>query len=632
MEKTGKVYLAGAGPGDVGLVTMRAAGALRRADVIVCDQAVEKCARHFQGAGVEIIIVAANRDDDTAEERLTQTLIEQARRPRTVVRLFSGDPFLSGAAVSEALRLKAAAVPFEIVPGISTTISASMNAGIPVLQPGVADSVLIVRGPFSTPVRSAERVEEEVPRSPATTSAVQAMEEDKKSPGVKIRRRKKGPAGSAQHLTHELRLSGSQNRVVSMDDSDAPVRKQEPLLWSPDDTVYSLDDPAHIENRINSTASTSSDSTPMPPPTRVVHRLVDEQGRDWNALCTAARTLVFLEAERSLEYIRAGLLMGGRASAEPVAAIVRGGSNRQSTYETTIERMVSELQHISMRDPVMLVVGDTVSLRNDLNVYEQRPLYGLSIVQLDAGTFDEGETILLEEAGAQVERLRILQPRSVAGLPEILEELCDDLRMTNCLIFTEVDAVEAFFAALEKSRIDLRIIPIWCEIIGMQPEARAALAKRGLIVTDLERETAGAKLLDYLDKDLKGQRLLLISESSEFPDLPEELRLRGAYVTELPAIHAEPNTSVLNRLRETLVRRRADLLVVKSPQTLEALHYSWDEETFLTLLEDVPVVCIGRDTIRAAEKIGVPTVLECESPDPARLMKVLMGWRTGPPR
>lgn len=146
-KETGKVWLAGAGPGDAGLLTCKAKKVLESADVVVYD--------HLVGRD----ILARIRPDQKAvnvgkisghhpipQEEICQILVEEARQGKKVVRLKGGDPFLFGRGGEELLKLKEAGIPFEVIPGVTSALAVPAYAGIPVTHRDYVSSLHIVTG------------------------------------------------------------------------------------------------------------------------------------------------------------------------------------------------------------------------------------------------------------------------------------------------------------------------------------------------------------------------------------------------------------------------------------------------------------------------------------------------------
>ncbi|MEX0814794.1 MAG: uroporphyrinogen-III C-methyltransferase, partial [Dongiaceae bacterium] len=143
----GWVWLAGAGPGDPGLLTLLAAHALRHADVVVYDALVSPAvlAQAGPGAALEYAGKRGGRPSPRQPD-ISLRLVRLAREGRRVLRLKGGDPFVFGRGGEEALALVAAGVPFRVVPGISAGIGGLAYAGIPVTHRDINSAVTFVTG------------------------------------------------------------------------------------------------------------------------------------------------------------------------------------------------------------------------------------------------------------------------------------------------------------------------------------------------------------------------------------------------------------------------------------------------------------------------------------------------------
>jgi uroporphyrinogen III methyltransferase/synthase len=132
MKPKGTVYLVGAGPGDLGLLTLRGAELLARADVVVYSKVVSPEVVRLAPKAAELI--EADKDSPAAAASagtVSELLIARARAGKTVVRLIGGDPYFFGSGGEEAEQLANARVSFEVVPGISSLVAAPNYAGIP---------------------------------------------------------------------------------------------------------------------------------------------------------------------------------------------------------------------------------------------------------------------------------------------------------------------------------------------------------------------------------------------------------------------------------------------------------------------------------------------------------------------
>ncbi len=143
------VSLVGAGPGDPDLITVKALNRIREADVIAYDRLVNQEIMTEARLEAELIYVGKHGTDCKTtwhQDDINTLLIQKALQGKRVVRLKGGDPFIFGRGAEEALALRHAGIPFEIIPGISSAIAAPAYAGIPVTHRHVATSFAVIAG------------------------------------------------------------------------------------------------------------------------------------------------------------------------------------------------------------------------------------------------------------------------------------------------------------------------------------------------------------------------------------------------------------------------------------------------------------------------------------------------------
>ena len=144
-NRTGKVFIVGAGPGDPGLITVNALEKLKLADVVVYDRLINEellsnckndCEKVFVGkeAGFHAI----------EQDKINEILISKSKRGLTVVRLKGGNPFVFGRGSEEAITLKKAGINFEIIPGITSGIAAPIYSGIPITHRGLITQCIFI--------------------------------------------------------------------------------------------------------------------------------------------------------------------------------------------------------------------------------------------------------------------------------------------------------------------------------------------------------------------------------------------------------------------------------------------------------------------------------------------------------
>ena len=144
-EQTGKVYLVGAGPGDVEYLTVRGQQLLTQAEVLVYDALVDAQLLQLVPPNcLKLDVGKRGGKPSTPQAEINQLLLAQCQLGKQVVRLKSGDPFIFGRSTSEIQALIAASCPFEVVPGISSALAAPLLAGIPLTDPVMSRCFAVV--------------------------------------------------------------------------------------------------------------------------------------------------------------------------------------------------------------------------------------------------------------------------------------------------------------------------------------------------------------------------------------------------------------------------------------------------------------------------------------------------------
>jgi uroporphyrinogen III methyltransferase / synthase len=145
--KPGKIYLIGAGPGDPGLITVRGAQLLGRADIVLYDYlANPRILDHARADAERVCLGRHGHGRILSQEEIHERMIAAAKQGQIVARLKGGDPAIFGRTTEETAALEAAGVPYEIVPGVTAALAASSYAGVPLTHRAAASCVAFVTG------------------------------------------------------------------------------------------------------------------------------------------------------------------------------------------------------------------------------------------------------------------------------------------------------------------------------------------------------------------------------------------------------------------------------------------------------------------------------------------------------
>ncbi len=499
-SKPGRVFLVGAGPGDLGLVTLRARECIEMADVIVYDYLANPEMLAWAREDAEIIYVGKRAGEHTlAQEDINALLIEQARAGKKVVRLKGGDPFVFGRGAEEAKAIVNAGIEFEIVPGISSAIAGPAYAGIPVTHRDRNSHVTFFTG-------------------------------------------------------HE--------------------------------------DPAKVESAI-----------------------------DFAALARLGGTQVMLMGVERIEAVAREMVEHGARKDLPVALVRWATTGRQETLTGTLANIAERVVEAGFQAPAVAVFGDVVTLRDDLNWHEHRPLSGKRIVvtrtRKQAGSLSR----LLRDLGADVFELPTIRIEPPTDLREFAE-LVRDAHTYDWVVFTSPNGVDAFFDLFYKLYDDAREIG-GARIAAIGP-ATAQRVRDFHLHVDLQPEEFVAEAIVQEFKKQGGVenlRILLARAEKARDVLPRELSALGAIVDEAFAYRTVPETRDITGARRRLVEEGADLITFTSSSTVEnfvALGLTWPD--------GLKVASIGPVTSKSARDSGLTVDVEARRHDMGGLVEAIRAY------
>ena len=408
----GRVYIVGAGPGDPGLITVRAKQLLELADVVVYDYLVNISLLGYCTSSCEKIYVGKKAGDHTfSQEQINEILYSQVIEGNKVVRLKGGDPFVFGRGGEEAQYLAQRNIAFEIVPGITSGIAAPAYAGIPVTHRNLTSTVTFITG-------------------------------------------------------HEAEGKDGLN--------------------------------------IN-----------------------------WQALASLKGTLVFYMGVRNLALICNQLITNGLSKETPVAIIRFGTYNSQQTVKGTLETIGQIAKETEIKPPALIVVGDVVSLSDELNWFANKPLLGKRILVTRSRIQASELSKLLNEKGAEVIELPTIEILPIDDY-SALHNSFRELSQYQWIVFTSVNAVDYFFHELNELGYDSRLLGT-LKLVSIGIETTKALHKYGLAPDLVPDKFIAEGIVDsFRSIDIKGNNILLPTSNLARDIISKNLAEMGAKVAVIP--------------------------------------------------------------------------------------------------
>ena len=478
-----KVYLLGAGPGDPGLLTLRAKEILGRADVVVYDYLANKVFLDFCRSDAELIYVGKKGGEHTlTQEKINELLVQKAGQGQTVARLKGGDPYVFGRGAEEAEQLLEDGVSFEVVPGVTSAVAAPAYAGIPLTHRKYASSVSFITG-------------------------------------------------------HE--------------DPDKP-----------------------------------------------------ESVHNWEALAKGTSTLVFFMGVKNLAHITSNLIKAKMAEHKPAALIRWGTTCEQKTLVGTLGTITEIAEQAGMKPPALLVLGDVVGLRENLNWFEKRPLLGKGVVVTRAREQASALKHLLEEKGAccfQFPSIAIAPLKDYAPVKQVIANIKD----YQWLVFTSVNGVKYFWNQLEELGLDTRALGK-ARVAAIGPATADKLREKGIAPDFIPQKYVAEHVVrGLLQKGIDKQQILIPRALKAREVLPEELRKAGAKVTVLPVYRTELAQESDADIAQALEQGRIDYITFTSSSTVENFFALLKPEKLTTYVQKgLQLACIGPITAQTLADFG----------------------------
>ncbi len=476
----GKVYLVGAGPGDMGLLTVKGLRCLQKADVVVYDFHLNAQILNYIKKDAEFVYAGKRGGHhEMTQDEINATLVQKALEGKRVCRLKGGDPFVFGRGGEEAQVLAREGIEFEVVPGISSAIAVPAYAGIPLTHREYASSFVVLPG---------------------------------------------------------------------------------------------------------NEASTKGESS-----------------IDWGFLAAQKGTIVFLMAVKNIRQVTEKLISHGKPPDTPVAVIRWGTRADQRTVVSTLGEVSETVANHLIRPPAVVVIGDVVRLREQLNWYERKPLFGQRILITRPYT-EEYEP--LEDLGAEIiefPTIEVVPPEDYSDLDRAI----DEIHNYDWIVFTSAKGVEFFFRRyfdLERDIRDLKGI----RICAVGPKTAGAIRGYGIKV-DLVPESFRAEgLIDAFggEDSVKGLRILLPRAEVAREVFPERIRELGGRIDVPVTYRAVRPERHAKRLQRFLKEGRITIATFTSGATFTNLCEMLEDDV-TELLRDVTIVAIGPVTKREIEKRGL---------------------------
>lgn len=350
----------------------------------------------------------------------------------------------------------------------------------------------------------------------------------------------------------------------------------------------------------------------------------DAESIDWKSLA-GRQTLVVFMGLMSLGEIARRLRDEGLDPQTPAAAVRWVTRGDQSVVTATLGSLASAVRRHGLKPPALVVIGEIVRLRSEIDWFDRLPLRGKSVAVTRASSQAASLCRRLRRLGAQVHpvpAIEIQEPTDCSPADRAIR----NLPAYDWLIFTSVNGVDRFMARLEASHRDLRDLPR--KICAIGPATGERLRSLHLRVDLLPGDFVAESLVEsFRDIDLRGARVLLPRAQEAREILPEQLRSMGASVDVVPVYRTVlPDRS--RDLARTIWNSESapDWVTVTSSSTVRNLARMVPSES----LKRTRIASIGPVTSETAQELGLRVAVEAAPYTTEGLVRALCASATGP--
>jgi uroporphyrinogen III methyltransferase/synthase len=341
---------------------------------------------------------------------------------------------------------------------------------------------------------------------------------------------------------------------------------------------------------------------------------------NWKALAQAGGTIVLYMGVKTLPAIAAALIEGGMPPEIPAAAIQWGTVSRQRTVVATLATLADEAEKQGISAPVISVIGWPVVLRDEIQWFESRPLFGRQIVVTRAAQTSTALSDKLAELGADVIEMPATKIARLDLSP--LREEMKNLDEYGWLIFTSRNAVTIFWEQLLGGGRDARALA-GLKIAAVGPATAGALLERGIAVDVIPQRFVAEGLLEKLTErdDVSGARVLYVTAEGAREVLPDGLAALGADVNVIEAYRSIQDGASANSLKRALESGSVSAVTFTSASSVKSYVEIVGDELSLKS----PGASIGPQTTEAITAAGIELLSEAEESTIDGLVAAVVG-------
>ncbi|MEI7590559.1 MAG: uroporphyrinogen-III C-methyltransferase, partial [Deltaproteobacteria bacterium] len=327
-----------------------------------------------------------------------------------------------------------------------------------------------------------------------------------------------------------------------------------------------------------------------------------ETNIDWQSLAKIG-TVVFLMGMKNLSNIVDNLIANGKVKTTPTALIREGTSGAQETIVATLAEIYSEAKARKFLPPAILVVGEVVTLKKELDWFETKPLFGKGVMITRPQAQAQEFATVLQEHGANVIHFPVIDIEPIEDFSK-LDEAIARIEDYAWIIFTSANGVRYFFQRLWHLGKDARACHS-AKICAIGPATALEIERFGIKVDLVPKSYISEGIIEaFVDEDMRGKKVLLPRAEIARDVITEALTARGATVDVIAIYRAVKSRRSRAELQAHFDNDAVDVITFTSPSTvtnfLKIAGGTW------SVPEKIKTACIGPITASAMKENGIP--------------------------
>jgi uroporphyrinogen III methyltransferase/synthase len=335
---------------------------------------------------------------------------------------------------------------------------------------------------------------------------------------------------------------------------------------------------------------------------------------NWEKIAVGTGTIVVYMGIKNLPIIVDNLIKFGRDPETPVAVVRWASTPQQRSVVGTLRTITEVVKDAGIKPPSLIIVGEVVKLRETIDWFEKRPLFGKRIVVTRTREQASELTAGLEEAGADCLEYSTIHIEPVDSY-EILDGELERLREYHWILFSSLNAIKYFFKRLFDKGMDARDLK--GPFVAVVGKSTADILLEYGINADLIPPTFTSEGLaeSLLDQGVEGRNILIPRALKAREVLPETLRGAGAQVTVAPVYKNVPPQGRKDALRDELEAGRVDMVTFTSSSTVRNFLTMVDaanQEELNQLFQGVKIAAIGPITAKTVTDNGLTVDVQPE--------------------